>query len=70
LGRFEVVSDDEGVSALYAEPYWSSYVGVRIYNDAGTGPGVYATSIGVAFALVCIGFVWKLKKTLVKEKVY
>jgi nicastrin len=70
LGRFEVVSDDEGVSALYAEPYWSSYVGVRIYNDAGTGPGVYAASIGVAFALACIGFVWKLKKTLVKEKVY
>ena len=70
LGMFEVVGDDEGVSALYAEPYWSSYVGVRIYNDAGTGPGVYAASIGAAFALACIGFVWKLKKTLVKEKVY
>ena len=70
LGRFELVGDDEGVSALYAEPYWSSYVGVRIYNDAGTGPGVYAASIGAAFALACIWFVWKLKKTLVKEKVY
>ncbi|KAL3822337.1 hypothetical protein ACHAXA_002652 [Cyclostephanos tholiformis] len=70
LGRFEIVGDDESLSALYAEPYWSSYVGVRIYNDAGIGPGVYAASIGAAFALACIWFVWKLKKKLVKEKVY
>jgi nicastrin len=70
LGRFEIAGDDEGVSALYAEPYWSNYVGVRIYNDAGTGPGAYAASIGAAFALACVVFIWKLKKTLVKEKVY
>ena len=69
LGRFEVM-DGDNVSAMYTEPYWSSYVGVRIYNDAGSGPGVYATSIGTAFALVCMGFVWHLKRRLVKEKVY
>jgi len=69
-GRFEVQDDDEGISALYTEPYWSSYVGVRVYNDAGHGPGVYASSIGAVFALGCLTFVWRLKKMMVKEKVY
>ena len=69
-GRFVIQDDDEGISALYTEPYWSSYVGVRIYNDVGSSPGAYAASIGAAFALVCIGIVWRLKNTMVKEKVY
>ena len=69
-GRFVIQDDDEGISALYTEPKWSSYVGVRIYNDVGSSPGAYAASIGAAFALVCIGIVWRLKKTMVKEKVY
>lgn len=69
-GRFVIDDNDEGISALYTEPYWSSYVGVRIYNDAGNTPGVYASVIGAAFALVCIVFGWRLKKTMVKEKVY
>ena len=70
LGRFNVLDGDDAVSAMYTEPYWSSYVGVRIYNDAGSGPGVYALSIGATFAVVCMGLVWHLKKRLVKEKVY
>ncbi|KAL7533159.1 hypothetical protein ACHAXR_005073 [Thalassiosira sp. AJA248-18] len=68
--RFEIQDGEEGISALYTEPYWSSYVGVRIYNDAGNTPGVYASSIGAVFALACIGFVLRLKKTMVKQKVY
>ena len=68
--RFEIQDDDEGASALYTEPYWSSYVGVRIYNDAGNNPGVYAASIGAVFALACLALVWRLKKTMVKQKVY
>jgi len=67
---FSIQDDDEGISALYTEPYWSSNVGVRIYNDAGNNPGVYAASIGVVFSLFCIVYVWRLKKTMVKEKVY
>mmetsp|Transcript_4517 Transcript_4517/g.10230 ORF Transcript_4517/g.10230 Transcript_4517/m.10230 type:complete len:162 (-) Transcript_4517:84-569(-) len=69
-GRFELQDEDEGISALYTEPYWSNYVGVRIYNDAGNTPGVYASIIGAAFALVCILFGLRVKKTMVKEKVY
>ena len=69
-GRFVVNNNDEGTSAMYAEPYWSHYVGVRIYNDAGTTPGVYASSIGAVLATMCMGIVWRLKRKLVKEKVY
>ena len=68
-GRF-LIENDEGVSAMYTEPYWSSYVGVRVYRDAGDNPGTYTAGIGAAFALVCIFIVWRLKKTMVKEKVY
>ncbi|KAL9186946.1 hypothetical protein ACHAXT_010666 [Thalassiosira profunda] len=69
-GMFDVREDDEGISALYTEPYWSNYVGVRIYNDAGNSPGVYAASIGAVFALASMVFVWRLKKKMTKEKVY
>ena len=69
-GMFELGEDDEGIIALYTEPYWSNYVGMRVYNDAGNTPGVYASSFGAVFALACIGFVWRFKKTMVKEKVY
>eukprot|EP00579_Thalassiosira_antarctica_P001137 CAMPEP_0201866898 /NCGR_PEP_ID=MMETSP0902-20130614/1321_1 /ASSEMBLY_ACC=CAM_ASM_000551 /TAXON_ID=420261 /ORGANISM="Thalassiosira antarctica, Strain CCMP982" /LENGTH=872 /DNA_ID=CAMNT_0048391945 /DNA_START=21 /DNA_END=2639 /DNA_ORIENTATION=+ len=69
-GMFELQDGEEGISALYTEPYWSNYVGVRVYNDAGNTPGVFASSIGAVFALGCIGFVLRLKKTMVKEKVY
>jgi len=74
-GMFELQQNEddsgEGVSsALYTEPYWSSYVGVRVYNDAGSNPGVYASSVGAVFALLCAGFVWNLKKKMMKEKVY
>ena len=57
-------------SALYTEPYWSNYVGVRVYNDAGNNPGVYVSSVGAVFALICLGYVWSLKKRMIKEKVY
>jgi len=69
-GRFVIIDNDTGVSAMYAEPYWSHYVGVRIYNDAGTTPGVYAAVIGSLLALMCMAIVVNMKKTLVKAKVY
>lgn len=67
--RFEILDDDQGVSAMYTEPYWSSYVGVRIYNDAGNNLGMYASSIGAIFALACLVFVWRVEKTMVKQQV-
>ena len=69
-GLFELQENDQGFSAMYTEPYWSSYVGVRIYNDAGKKPGIWASSMGSVFGLVCVGLVYRLKKKLVKEKVY
>ncbi|KAL7549397.1 hypothetical protein ACHAWF_012666 [Thalassiosira exigua] len=69
-GMFEVAEDDEGASALYAEPYWSPRVGVRIYNDAGGAAGGIAAGVGAGFALACVAATWKLKRTMTKEKVY
>ena len=69
-GMFELGEDNEGIITLYTEPYWSNYVGMRVYNDAGNTPGVYASSFGAVLALAYIGFVWRLKKRMVKEKVY
>lgn len=67
---FTVQDDDGGISALYTEPFWSSSVGVRVYNDAGNTPGVWASSIGSVFAVICLTFVFRLKTKLIKEKVY
>lgn len=67
---FTVQDDDGGISALYTEPFWSSSVGVRVYNDAGNIPGVWASSIGSVFAVICLTFVFRLKTKLIKEKVY
>jgi nicastrin len=69
-GWFKVDENDEGVSAMFAEPFWSSYVGVRAFNDAGKGPGMYASITGALFTLICVVIVYRLKKLLVKEKVY
>ncbi|KAL7466700.1 hypothetical protein ACHAXS_006987 [Conticribra weissflogii] len=69
-GYFEVDGNDEGISAMFTEPFWSSDVGVRIYRDAGNKPGIMASSLGAVFCVACICAVYRLKKKLVKEKVY
>lgn len=69
-GWFAVEGNDEGVSAMFTEPFWSSYVGVRAFHDAGTGPGTYTSIAGVLFTSVCFFMVYRLKKRLLKEKVY
>lgn len=67
---FTIDGDDAGVSALYTEPFWDSGVGVRIYNDAGKMPGIWASCMGTVAALLSFAVVYRLKKKLVKEKVY
>ena len=67
---FEIREDDTGVSALYTEPFWDSGVGVRIYNDAGKTPGIWASCMGTVAALLSFGVGYRLKKKLMKEKVY
>jgi len=69
-GWFTIDENDQGVSAMITEPFWSSFVGVRAYNDAGTGVGIYASISGALLTSICIFVVHRLKKGLVKEKVY
>jgi len=69
-GYFKVDGNDEGISAMFTEPFWSSDVGVRVYRDAGKKPGIMASSLGAVFCLACVCAVYRLKKKLVKEKVY
>ena len=44
--------------------------GVRVYDDTENTPGMLASSTGDVFALGHIGFVFHLKKTVVKENMY
>lgn len=67
---FTIEEDDAGVSALYTEPFWDSNVGVRIYNDAGKSPGIWASCMGIVVAFLSLAVGYRLKKKLVKEKVY
>lgn len=67
---FIIDENDQGVSAMITEPNWSSFVGVRAYNDAGRGVGINASISGAIFTSICLAVVYRLKKRLVKEKVY
>ena len=67
---FSIEEGDAGISALYTEPFWDSSVGVRIYNDAGKIPGIWASCMGTVAALISFGVGYRLKKKLVKEKVF
>jgi len=69
-GWFTIDENDQGVSAMIAEPFWSSFVGVRAYNDAGEGVGLFSSIAGAIFTLICLIVVHRLKKSLVKDKVY
>lgn len=69
-GWFTIDENDQGVSAMITEPFWSSFVGVRAYNDAGNGVGINASISGAIFTSICLAVVYRLKKSLVKEKVY
>ena len=69
-GWFGIDENDQGVSAMITEPNWSSFVGVRAYNDAGQGVGIYALISGALFTTICLVVVSRLKKGLTKEKVY
>lgn len=69
-GWFTIDENDQGVSAMITEPNWSSFVGVRAYNDAGEGVGLFTSILGAVFTLIFLVVVYRLKKRLVKEKVY
>lgn len=69
-GHFLVSENDEGLSAMYTEPYWSSSVGVRVYRDGGSKAGRWALGFGFAVGGLWVGLVWSFRRRLMKEKLY
>mmetsp|Transcript_42431 Transcript_42431/g.62163 ORF Transcript_42431/g.62163 Transcript_42431/m.62163 type:complete len:832 (+) Transcript_42431:116-2611(+) len=67
---FQIKDDDEGVSALYTEPYWSNDVGVTVYRQAAGNAGVWTLGIGVVVAVLSVGGTMLLKRRLTKEKLF
>eukprot|EP00545_Synedropsis_sp_CCMP1620_P004897 CAMPEP_0119005330 /NCGR_PEP_ID=MMETSP1176-20130426/1653_1 /TAXON_ID=265551 /ORGANISM="Synedropsis recta cf, Strain CCMP1620" /LENGTH=837 /DNA_ID=CAMNT_0006957119 /DNA_START=130 /DNA_END=2643 /DNA_ORIENTATION=+ len=68
-GYFQVSDDDEGLSALYTEPYWSSTVGVKVYRDSDAGSTV-AILLGTFVLGASIAATFVMKRTMRKEKLY
>jgi nicastrin len=69
-GYFEIDEDDQGISAMYTEPYWSNSVGVRVYRDVGMLPGFFTLVAGAAIAGVSMFAAFVLRVGLKKEKLY
>jgi nicastrin len=69
-GYFVVSDNDQGVSAMYAEPYWSPSVGVRVYRDVGSLPGFFTLVAGVVVGAASLFGALVLKVGLKKEKLY
>jgi len=69
-GMFLVSDDDNGVSALYSEPYWSNDIGVQVYRGGGEGNWKWMVWFGIATASAIIVSTLSMKKKLVKEQLY
>mmetsp|Transcript_12149 Transcript_12149/g.25726 ORF Transcript_12149/g.25726 Transcript_12149/m.25726 type:complete len:873 (+) Transcript_12149:109-2727(+) len=69
-GKFLFSDDDQGVSPVYTEPYWSYDVGVRVYRDAGDSSGDWALVAGIIVSAFSIAATVLLKRRLKKEKLY
>ena len=69
-GKFLFDENDQGVSPVFTEPYWSSSVGVRVYRDAGGSSGNWALGAGLVVWACSLLSTILLKKKLKKEKLY
>jgi nicastrin len=69
-GYFTVRDDDEEISAMYTEPYWSNSVGVKVFRDVGSLPGFFALVAGIAAAGISLFSAFVLRVGLKKEKLY
>jgi nicastrin len=70
-GRFVVdETNDQGVSPMYTEPYWSNSVGVKVYRDVGQLPGLVTLVLGIGMAVLSFFAAFVLKVGLKKEKLY
>jgi nicastrin len=69
-GFFVANGNDEGISAMYTEPFWSNNVGVRVYRDAGWLPGFLTLAVGMGAASLSVFSAFVLRVGLKKEKLY
>jgi nicastrin len=69
-GYFEMASGDAGLSAVWAEPFWSSEVGVNMYRYSASNPGWIVLVSGAAVLGVCFFVVVLVKVGMKKEKLY
>lgn len=68
--HFLISSSDEGVSALYTEPFWDGGVGIKVYRNSNTTGSVAAMVVGSLVVVVSVVATLLVKRTLVKEKLY
>lgn len=69
-GRFVVKDDDEGITPMYTEPYWSATTGVRVYRDTGNRAGNIVLGAGIITAATCVITTLLFKQKMKKEKLY
>jgi len=69
-GFFVVSDEDEGISAMYTEPYWSSSVGVRVYRVLDNKSGLVALGFGVFVAVLCVVSTTFIKRRFESEKLF
>jgi len=68
-GVFVVSDDDEGVSPMYTEPYWSNDIGVHVFRSSG-GAANWTLGVGIVASVGCIAATIYLNRRLRKEKLY
>ena len=61
---------DEGISPLWAEPYWSNEVGIKMFRVAKERQGFIALAAGGICLAACFFLAVIVKVGMVKEKVY
>ena len=69
-GQFKVIENDEGITPIYTEPYWSASVGVTLYQDAGEDVGTWILVGGVGVSIASVIGTFLLRKKLVKMNSY
>jgi nicastrin len=69
-GVFMVSEDDEGISPMFTEPYWSRDIGISVYRDSGSKTGAWALGLGFIFAGLWVALTLFMKRHLKKEKLY
>lgn len=69
-GYFVVSDDDNGVSPMWTEPFWSSDVSVKMYRVAAKTPGFLTLAAGGVAVVVCFFITVLVKVGMKKEKVY